>query len=122
MENTGVNRTSHANDSIRCSFCHKRPESGAKLISSPQEHPRAYICDECIAVCHCILEDDKAELARETGIEVPNPNPHPLAYDPLVSDLLWAIERWRSAESLGNDGTAEIAELRKISDRLCNRV
>jgi len=31
------------------------------LISSPSDYPRAYICDECIAVCHAILEDDRQE-------------------------------------------------------------
>ena len=32
-----------------------------KLISSPSDYPRAYICDECIEVCSRILDDDKAE-------------------------------------------------------------
>ena len=29
-----------------------------KLISSPSADSRAYICDECVAVCHSVLEDD----------------------------------------------------------------
>jgi ATP-dependent Clp protease ATP-binding subunit ClpX len=33
----------------------------AKLISSPSDYPRAYICDECVAVCNSILEDDRGE-------------------------------------------------------------
>jgi ATP-dependent Clp protease ATP-binding subunit ClpX len=33
----------------------------AKLISSPSDYPRAYICDECVAVCNSILEDDRSE-------------------------------------------------------------
>jgi ATP-dependent Clp protease ATP-binding subunit ClpX len=33
----------------------------AKLISSPSDYPRAYICDECVAVCNSILEDDRTE-------------------------------------------------------------
>jgi ATP-dependent Clp protease ATP-binding subunit ClpX len=32
-----------------------------KLVSSPNDYPRAYICDECIAVCNSILEDDKLD-------------------------------------------------------------
>src|SRR5205807_1343555 len=32
-----------------------------KLISSPSDYPRAYICDECVAVCNSILEDDRTE-------------------------------------------------------------
>ncbi|HYX70886.1 MAG TPA: ATP-dependent Clp protease ATP-binding subunit ClpX [Terriglobales bacterium] len=46
---------------LRCSFCHKSQDAVAKLISSPSDYPRAYICDECVAVCNSILEDDRAE-------------------------------------------------------------
>jgi ATP-dependent Clp protease ATP-binding subunit ClpX len=35
----------------------------AKLISSPSDYPRAYICDECVGVCNSILEDDRGEAA-----------------------------------------------------------
>jgi len=35
----------------------------AKLISSPSDYPRAYICDECVGVCNSILEDDRGETA-----------------------------------------------------------
>src|SRR5216684_718591 len=48
---------------LRCSFCHKSQDAVAKLISSPSDYPRAYICDECVAVCNSILEDDRAETA-----------------------------------------------------------
>jgi ATP-dependent Clp protease ATP-binding subunit ClpX len=48
-------------DSLRCSFCHKSQEVVGKLISTPSDYPKAYICDECVAVCNSILEDDKAE-------------------------------------------------------------
>ena len=34
----------------------------AKLISSPSDYPRAYICDECVGVCNSILEDDRSEV------------------------------------------------------------
>ena len=46
-------------DTLRCSFCHKSQDAVAKLISSPSDYPRAYICDECVAVCNSILEDDR---------------------------------------------------------------
>jgi ATP-dependent Clp protease ATP-binding subunit ClpX len=55
-------KTSRGNDeSLRCSFCHKSQDAVAKLISSPSDYPRAYICDECVAVCNSILEDDRSE-------------------------------------------------------------
>ena len=57
-------KTSRGTDeSLRCSFCHKSQDAVAKLISSPSDYPRAYICDECVSVCNSILEDDKAEAA-----------------------------------------------------------
>ena len=48
---------------LRCSFCRKSQESVRRLISSPDERPRAYICDECVAVCNSILEDETHEKA-----------------------------------------------------------
>jgi ATP-dependent Clp protease ATP-binding subunit ClpX len=57
-------KTSRGTDeSLRCSFCHKSQDAVAKLISSPSDYPRAYICDECVAVCNSILEDDRSEAA-----------------------------------------------------------
>ena len=44
---------------LKCSFCHKSQDVVGKLISSPSDYPRAYICDECISVCNAIMEDDK---------------------------------------------------------------
>ncbi|MEG9435844.1 ATP-dependent Clp protease ATP-binding subunit ClpX [Edaphobacter sp. HDX4] len=54
-------------ESLRCSFCHKSQDAVAKLISSPSDYPRAYICDECVAVCNSILEDDRTETAPGTA-------------------------------------------------------
>jgi len=54
-------------ESLRCSFCHKSQDAVAKLISSPSDYPRAYICDECVAVCNSILEDDKGEAQPGTA-------------------------------------------------------
>ena len=53
-------------EALRCSFCHKLQDAVAKLISSPSDYPRAYICDECVAVCNSILEDDRGEATPST--------------------------------------------------------
>jgi len=59
---------------LRCSFCHKSQDAVAKLISSPSDYPRAYICDECVAVCNSILEDDRsATPAPSTPNQLPKP-------------------------------------------------
>ena len=60
-------------DALRCSFCHKSQDVVGKLISSPSDYPRAYICDECIAVCNSILEDDKVEAPSGTPNKIPKP-------------------------------------------------
>ncbi len=59
---------------LRCSFCHKSQDAVAKLISSPSDYPRAYICDECVAVCNSILEDDRtATPVASTPNQLPKP-------------------------------------------------
>ena len=61
-------------ETLRCSFCHKSQDAVAKLISSPSEYPRAYICDECVAVCNSILEDDEGEAqSRHRRRQLPKP-------------------------------------------------
>lgn len=61
-------------ENLRCSFCHKSQDAVAKLISSPSDYPRAYICDECVAVCNSILEDDRTESSANAA---PNHLPKP---------------------------------------------
>ncbi len=62
-----------SDDTLRCSFCHKSQDVVGKLISSPSDYPRAYICDECIAVCNSILEDDKADHPSSPPSRLPKP-------------------------------------------------
>jgi ATP-dependent Clp protease ATP-binding subunit ClpX len=62
-----------SDDSLRCSFCHKSQDVVGKLISSPSDYPRAYICDECIAVCNSILEDDRHEQPYGAPHKLPKP-------------------------------------------------
>ena len=65
---------SGSDEALRCSFCHKSQDAVAKLISSPSDYPRAYICDECVAVCNSILEDDRTTTPPSA---VPNQLPKP---------------------------------------------
>ena len=65
---------SGSDETLRCSFCHKSQDAVAKLISSPSDYPRAYICDECVAVCNSILEDDRTEAHAAAA---PNHLPKP---------------------------------------------
>jgi len=69
-----VKNRSGSDEMLRCSFCHKSQDAVAKLISSPSDYPRAYICDECVAVCNSILEDDRTATPAAA---VPNQLPKP---------------------------------------------
>jgi ATP-dependent Clp protease ATP-binding subunit ClpX len=62
-----------SDDTLRCSFCQKSQDVVGKLISSPSEYPRAYICDECIAVCNSILEDDRHDQPYGGPHKLPKP-------------------------------------------------
>jgi len=44
-----------------------------KLISSPSEYPRSYICNECVGVCQQILEDEKREQTSPANRRLPRP-------------------------------------------------
>ena len=44
-----------------------------KLISSPSEYPRSYICNECVGVCQQILEDEKREQTSPANKRLPRP-------------------------------------------------
>jgi ATP-dependent Clp protease ATP-binding subunit ClpX len=69
-----VKNRSGTDEILRCSFCHKSQDAVAKLISSPSDYPRAYICDECVAVCNSILEDDRtATPPAQTPNQLPKP-------------------------------------------------
>ena len=54
---------------VTCSFCGKAQEEVRKLVVGPN----VYICNECIAVCHNILEAEDAHPGRAALGEVPTP-------------------------------------------------
>jgi len=68
---------------LRCSFCHIPQAEVAKLIASPGDQARVYICSECIAVCHAILQDDRDENAPAPGVPVT-----------LEDRMLDAVAKW----------------------------
>ncbi len=56
------------NDSrIRCSFCNKTQDQVSKLISGPND---AYICDECVAICADIIEEELEEVSFRNDTEI----------------------------------------------------
>ena len=83
------NRTG-SEEILRCSFCHKSQDAVAKLISSPSDYPRAYICDECVAVCNSILEDDRTTTPASS---VPNQLPKPLEVKTFLDEYVIGQEQ-----------------------------
>ena len=55
--------------SVTCSFCGKAQEEVKKLVVGPN----VYICNECIGVCHNILEAEGAHPGRAALGEVLTP-------------------------------------------------
>jgi hypothetical protein len=87
-----------SSDVLRCSFCQKSEGEIGKLISNPSDHPRVYICDECVSVCNSILPDDKARVTARKGPRIGPPDASEYAsyygrYIALVSgeDILVAL-------------------------------
>jgi ATP-dependent Clp protease ATP-binding subunit ClpX len=85
-----VKTRSGSDDNLRCSFCHKSQDAVAKLISSPSDYPRAYICDECVAVCNSILEDDRTETHSTAA---PNHLPKPAEVKQFLDEYVIGQEQ-----------------------------
>ena len=94
---------------LHCSFCRKSQADVRKLITSPMDDVRAYICDECVAVCRSILEDDDASAPEG------NERQPAIVDDQSVFTLGRAVERWSAKRSSGADAAEELEEIRDIA-------
>ena len=60
-------------ENVRCSFCGKKQENVRKIVAGPG----VYICDECVAACRTIIDEDSydedAEYILGEEEELPNP-------------------------------------------------
>src|SRR6266481_5595706 len=61
-------------ENLQCSFCNKSQSAVEQLISSPNL-PTCYICDECVAVCNSIIEDNRNQQQPVAGTENNLPKP-----------------------------------------------
>ena len=85
-----------------CSFCHKAEDAVGRLISSPSDYTRAFICDECVAVCHSAISGDREELAAKAV-------------------LIAAVNAWVAREAQGLDSSNELAEVRRLATLILPR-
>ncbi|MBV9406258.1 MAG: hypothetical protein JO211_13010 [Acidobacteriaceae bacterium] len=88
----------------RCTFCRQSETAVGKLISSPSDHPRAYICYECVAICNSIIAEDAKDRLNLNFI------PHPLAVP-----FFTALQEWLYREDHGEDGSAALNEVRSFA-------
>ncbi|MBQ7464775.1 MAG: ATP-dependent Clp protease ATP-binding subunit ClpX, partial [Lachnospiraceae bacterium] len=54
-------------DRIRCSFCGKTQDQVQKLIAGPNG---TYICDECIAICADIIDEENEDAGYGENLEI----------------------------------------------------
>ncbi len=54
-------------DRIRCSFCGKSQDQVQKLIAGPNG---TYICDECIAICADIIDEESEDASYGENLEI----------------------------------------------------
>ena len=67
-------KRSSAEGALRCSFCRKSHEIVTKLIATPGDYPKSYICDECVAICSAILEEERTTKPPEEGFTLLKPH------------------------------------------------
>jgi ATP-dependent protease Clp ATPase subunit len=102
-------------DTLRCSFCRKQEKNAGKLIASPQSHPGTYICDECVYVCHSILEDERHEADSDKQSLSASVS---FAHHPLAPELLSAVQEWAVRDLAGLSALDRYQNMREIAARM----
>ncbi len=59
----------NSGDVLRCSFCNKSQNDVRKLIAGPT----VFICDECVAVCQDIIDEDQGFEPAPSSVHLPKP-------------------------------------------------
>ena len=98
---------------LRCSFCYKPRSTTRKLIASGKSDPRAYICDECIAVCNRIIEDEE-----EVGNEQDASTSGRFVNHPLAIEFLETAERWAACGCPAGNASEQLNDLRSLAIRM----
>jgi len=92
-----------------CSYCHKGEDVIAQLFGSPEEYnPRAYICNECIAVCSRALTMENPSKASAMN----------LSPGPLADRFFLLVRNWLDRETRGEDSVEVLGEMRLVAREL----
>ncbi|MBI2956558.1 MAG: ATP-dependent Clp protease ATP-binding subunit ClpX [Acidobacteria bacterium] len=103
-------------ETLRCSFCHKSQAAVERLIASPGEAGRAYICNECIAVCQRILEEERLE--QQTQQAVPGRLPKPAEIKAFLEQYVIGPEKSKKKVAVAVYNRYKRIYLHKKSDEV----
>lgn len=59
---------------LRCSFCRKSQDVVVKLIATPGDYPKSYICDECVLICSAIMQEERSGGGRSQRFTLLKPH------------------------------------------------
>ena len=59
----------NSNEALRCSFCNKSQNDVRKLMAGPT----VFICDECVAACQDIIDEDQGLEPAPRNVHLPKP-------------------------------------------------
>ncbi len=76
-----------------CSFCGKTQNEVKKLVAGPT----AYICDECIELCRCIVEEENSDAG---GKEIDKSIPEPRVIKEFLDQYVVGQERTKKVLSV----------------------
>lgn len=69
-----------AKEDNRCSFCGKPQSEVEQLVAGPG----VYICDQCIGLCHVLMERKRPSISSDHPLNVPKPHQIKAALDEYV--------------------------------------
>ncbi len=67
-------KRSSSEGSLRCSFCRKSQDVVTRLIATPGDYPKSYICDECVLICNAILDEERSSKGQAPGFTLLKPH------------------------------------------------
>ncbi len=104
---------------LRCSFCGKSKESVKKFISGPN----VYICNECIALCNEILEEEEEREATGRFTEILPPQEIKAVLDQYVigqelAKKSLSVAVYNHYKRINNQGLVDEVEIEKSNTLL----
>ena len=78
---------------VRCSFCGRTQDEVKRLIAGPN----AYICNECVAICADLIEEEQEELAATERFSLEGGLPTPAEMKAALDEYVIGQDRAKIA-------------------------